>query len=144
MMVVNREILVTPGPQGPQTEAVFDLSSTHIAAAAAALAHYRRTRFAGAALDTDEVLELRALTVLAEQVDDLAAAEGHAAVRTDRGGVCALVEAVLIYVRERDVEGYQSPEERERIGALRELADPLIELACELRRAERGNVPASV
>ena len=141
-MVVNREIVVTQGPHGPQREAVFDLSSTHVAAVAAALAHYRRSRFAGAELDADQVLELRALTPLAEQIDDLAAADGHAVVQTDRSGVCTLVEAVLIYVRERDVEGYQSPEERERLTALRELSDPLVELACELRRAERTQLPA--
>jgi hypothetical protein len=136
-MPLNREILETQGPDGPRMEAVFDLSSTQVAAVAAALAHSRRTRFGSAALDADEVLELRALSTLAEQIDQLAALGGHAVVRTDADGASALAQAALTYVRERDTESYQSPEERERLAALRDLADPLIELACELRRAGR-------
>jgi hypothetical protein len=49
-----------------------------------------------------------------------------------------------MYLRERDTESYQSPEERARLAALRGLADPLIELSCELRRVERGRPPAFV
>jgi hypothetical protein len=135
-MVLNREIVLTPGPHGPQAEAVFDLSSTQVEAAAAALAHHRRTRYGAAALGTEEVLELRALDALAAQLDELAELGGHAAVRTSVAGVSALAQAALVYVRERDTESYQSPEERERIAALADLADPLIELACELRRAD--------
>jgi len=141
-MVLHREIVMTPGPRGSQAEAVFDLSSTQITALAAALAHHPRTRFAGATLDTEEVLELHGLDALAEQLDGLAALDGHAAVRTGADGVSALARAALVYVRERDTESYQSPEERERIAALSDLADPLIELACELRRAERAPSPA--
>jgi hypothetical protein len=142
-MVLHREILVPPGPDGGQAEAVFDLSGTQIPALAAALAHLRRTRFAGASLGTDEVLELRGLDALAEQLDGLAALGGHAPVRTGADGVSALARAALVYVRERDTESYQSPEERERIAALSDLADPLIELACELRRAEREQATAT-
>ena len=141
-MPFNREILVAQGPDGRRTEAVFDLSSTEVAAVAVALGHYRRNRFGGAALGADEVLELRALNALAEQVDELAVLGGHAAVRTDGHGAAALAQAALVYLRERDTESYQSPEERERLAALRGLADPLIELACELRRAERDQSPA--
>jgi hypothetical protein len=136
-MVLHREIVMTPGPYGRQAEAVFDLSSTQIAALSAALAHHRRTHFGGASLGTKEVLELHGLDALAEQLDQLAALGGHAPVRADADGVSALARAALVYVRERDTESYQSPEERERIAALSDLADPLIELACELRRAER-------
>jgi hypothetical protein len=136
-MILHHEIVVTPGPSGPHAEAVFDLSKTQVEAVAAALAHLRRTRFAGTALGTEEVLELRGLDALAEQLDQLAELGGHAVVRTDGDGVSALARAALVYVRERDTESYQSPEERERIAALSDLADPLIELACEVHRAER-------
>ena len=142
-MALNREIVLTPGPHGPQAEAVFDLSSTQIPALAAALAHHRRTRFGGASLETEEVLELHGLDALAEQLDGLAAQGGHAPVRSGADGVSALAQAALVYVRERDTESYQSPEERERIAALSDLSDPLIELACELRRAERDQLDAT-
>jgi hypothetical protein len=141
-MVLHREILVTPGPGGLQAEAVFDLSSTQIPALAVALGHHRRTRFGGASLETEEVLELHGLDALAEQLDGLTAQGGHAPVRSGADGVSALAQAALVYVRERDTESYQSPEERERIATLSDLSDPLIELACELRRAEREQLDA--
>jgi len=141
-MVLNREIVLAPGPHGPQAEAVFDLSSAQIGALAAALAHHRRTRFGGESLGTEDVLALHGLDALAEQLDGLATLGGHAPVRTGADGVSALAQAALVYVRERDTESYQSPEERERIAALSDLSDPLIELACELRRAEREQLNA--
>jgi hypothetical protein len=145
VMLLNREIVAVhdAGGGGMRTEAVFDLTSTQVTAVADALAHHRRTRFAGADLSTDDVLHLRALTVVAEQIDALATQDGHAVVRTDAAAAASLAQAVSVYLQERDVDGYQSPEERERLAALRDLADPLVELACELRRADRAGLPVS-
>ena len=141
-MLFNREIHETHGAHGRQVEAVFDLSSTQVAAVAAALGHYRRTRFAAAELGADEALELRALNALAEQIEGLAALGGHAVVRIDAEGACTLAHATMVYLDERDTDSYQSPEERERLAALSDLADPLVDLACELRRAHGDRSPA--
>jgi hypothetical protein len=58
-------------------------------------------------------------------------------VRIDGDGASTLAQAALAYLDERDTASYQSPEERERLAALRSLVDPLVELTCELRGAER-------
>jgi hypothetical protein len=136
MTLSNAEIVVTQRPDGRHAEAVFDLSRSQVAAAAGALSYYRRTRFGAAALGTGEALALRALGALAEQIDQLAALGGHAAVRIDGDGGSALVQAALAYLDERDTASYQSPEERERLAALRGLLDSLVEVTCELRRTE--------
>jgi hypothetical protein len=142
-MPVNPEIVVAPGPEGPHAEAVFDLSEAEVAAVDAAVAHYRRTRFAGPFLDAQQALALREVGALADALDDLAAAGGHAVVRVGTDEASALVEAARSYLRDRDTESYQSPEERDRLAALGTLVDPLAELEDDLRAAARRLAAAS-
>ncbi len=86
--------------------------------------------------DVDAVLALRALML----VDDLLLAprpdEDRAVLTVDRAQVRLLCEIVGAYVAERDVDGYQPPEERERIERLRALAGPLMDCASELAAAQ--------
>lgn len=136
-MPVNTEIVVAPGPEGPHPEAVVDLSEAEVAAVDAAVAHYRRIRFASPTLDAHETLALREVGALADALDDLAAAGGHAVIRVGTDEAAALAEAARTYLRERDTESYQSPEERDRLAALGTLVDPLAELEDELRATAR-------
>ena len=136
-MPANPEIVVAPGPDGPQPEAVFDLSEAEVAAVDAAVAHYRRKRFAGSSLDAKETLAMREVGALADALEQLAAAGGHAVVRVGTDEAAALVEATRTYLDERDTEGYQSPEERARLAALGTLVDPLAQLEDDLRAAAR-------
>jgi hypothetical protein len=84
--------------------------------------------------DADAVLALRALMTL----DDLlGAAAGEEAILTlTRPQALMLCEIAGSYVTGRDVESYQSPEERDRIARLRALAGPLMDTCCELAAAE--------
>jgi hypothetical protein len=86
--------------------------------------------------DAHAVLTLRGLMV----VDDmLVAASGfeHAAPLTvNREQVHMLCEIAGAYVAARDVEGYQAPEERDRIERLRVLAGGLMDCCSELAAAE--------
>ncbi len=86
--------------------------------------------------DVDAVLALRALML----VDDLLSAprpdEDRAVLTVDRARVQLLCEIVGAYVTERDVDGYQPPEERERIERLRALAGALMDCSCELAAAQ--------
>jgi hypothetical protein len=136
-MLSNKEIVVAEGPDGPRPEAVFDLSETQIAALDEALAHYRRSRFASAPLDADGVMSLREIGTLGDTIHALAGAGGHAVVQVDAGGAAALARAARGYVRDRDTEGYQSPEERSRLAALAAIVEPLGAIADELRAAGR-------
>jgi hypothetical protein len=73
--------------------------------------------------------------VLPEAV--FAAAGGHAELRMSVAGASALVHAAAAYLDERDTDSYQSPEERDRLAALRVLIERPIDLVCDLRRSER-------
>jgi hypothetical protein len=80
------------------------------------------------------VLALRALMTLE---DLLGAALGELAILSlTRDQALTLCEVAGSYVTERDVESYQSPEERDRIARLRALAGPLMDTCCELAAAE--------
>jgi len=141
VLPANREIVVEPGPEGPRPQAVFDLCDAQASAVADALSHHQRTRFAAEALDADRALELRSLSALADQVQDLAAAGGHVVLRAGADDAAALVRAVVGYLDDRDSDGYQPPEERERLVVLHDLLEPLMELTCELRSVA-GDGPA--
>lgn len=86
--------------------------------------------------EAGDVLELRALMTL----DDLLAVQrevGPEATLTltrDQAGLLCQISGA--YVNERDTDGYQPPEERDRIARLRNLAGPLIDLCCEFAAAE--------
>jgi hypothetical protein len=137
MLLENREIVVAPGPEGPRPEAVFDLSEAQASAVADALSHHQRANFGAEALDADRALALRALSALADQVGELAAAGSNGVLRVGPDGAATLVHAVVAYLDDRDTEGYQPPEERERLAMLHELLEPLMDLTCELRSFPR-------
>jgi hypothetical protein len=137
MLLENREIVVAPGPDGPRPEAVFDLSEAQACAVADALSHHQRTHFGAEALDADQAIALRALSALADQVQELAAAGAHGVLRVGPDDAATLVNAVVAYLDDRDTDGYQPPEERERLAMLHELLEPLMELTCELRSFAR-------
>jgi hypothetical protein len=86
--------------------------------------------------DAGAVVELRALMTL----DDLLAGErevGPEATLTltrDQAGMLAQISGA--YVTERDTDGYQPPEERDRIARLRAMAGALMDLCCEFSAAE--------
>jgi hypothetical protein len=92
------------------------------------------------------VLTLRELMVLDDMLAASRAYEDNAPVTVDRGQVHLLCEIAGAYVAERDVEGYQAPEERVRIERLRALAGPLMDCCSELAaaQAEVGERPVSV
>ena len=86
--------------------------------------------------DASGVLELRALMSL----DDLLAAVRDtgpdATLMLKRDQARLLCQIAGAYVTDRDGDGYQSPEERDRIARLRALAGPLMDLCCEFGAAE--------
>lgn len=117
-------------------EAVFDLAAAQASAVRDALAYYRRVRFAGQALDAEMVYQLRALDGLSEQADRRGDPTIPAVFRVGTADAPKLSEAAALYVADRDVESYQSPEERDRIALLSQLSEPLRQVAVDLRAAE--------
>jgi hypothetical protein len=86
--------------------------------------------------DADAVLALRGLMVIDDMLAVARMYEGDAPLTIKRDQVHTLCEIAGAYVAERDVEGYQAPEERDRIERLRGLAGPLMDCASELAAAE--------
>ena len=136
--LANQEIIAPDASGDGRHRAVFDLSDAQVSVVADALSYLRRTRFAGEALEADDVLALRALSGLLDVVQQHAAAGGHAVLRIDADEACLLVRAAAAYVDERDTESFQSPEERERLALLGALLEPLMDLAGALHRAGRA------
>jgi hypothetical protein len=116
--------------------ATFTVGAPLRAALADALSWLVNRRFQTDALEADTVLELRAAGALADRLDEFRGVEGRAAVRINADQARLLIEAASLYRSERDVEGYQSPEERERLAELAGLVDPLFDLVADLDRAD--------
>ena len=116
--------------------AVFSAGAGRRAAMADALSWDVNRRFQAGALEADTVLELRATGALADRIDEHRGAEGLGPVRLSAEQVRLLLGAISAYVSERDIEGYQPPEERERIAEMSGLIDPLFDLASQLDRAD--------
>lgn len=133
-VLAELEIVVSRSTGRP--EAVFDLVAAQATAVLDALVHYRRVRFAGQALDADMVCRLRALDGLSEQAHRRGDLAIPAVFRVGAADASRLSEAAALYVADRDVESYQSPEERDRIALLARLSEPLRQVAVDLRAAE--------
>jgi hypothetical protein len=86
--------------------------------------------------DADAVLTLRGLMVVDDMLAVASMYEGDAPLTITREQVHMLCEIAGAYVAERDIEGYQTPEERDRIERLRGLAGPLMDCCSELAAAE--------
>jgi hypothetical protein len=97
---------------------------------------WRRDTLARAEMqEADAVLALRALMVLDDMLAATRAYEEHVPLTLMREQVCMLCEIAGAYVTERDIDGYQAPEERARIERLRDFAGPLMDCCSELAAA---------
>jgi hypothetical protein len=120
------------GPDGRTVVCDTMASRRDIGALRDALA-WRRTEQSRVELDdADTVLRLRSIMVLEDMLDATSVYEDEAPLTLARAQVQMLCEVTGAYVSERDVESYQPPEERERIGLLRDLAGTLMDCCSEL------------
>jgi hypothetical protein len=116
--------------------AVFTADESLRGALADALSWHVQRRFQTDALETDKVLELRSAGALADHLDEFRGVEGRAPVRVNADHVRMIIEAASAYRSERDVDAYQSPEERDRLAVLGAIVDPLFDLLADLDRAD--------
>lgn len=108
-----------------------------LAAVRAALAWHRDRISREAFEDADEALAVAGLVALDDRLLAASASGPRAVLTVGREDALSLCEIVAAYASDRDVESYQPPEERERIGLLRALAGPLMDCCSELAAAER-------
>jgi hypothetical protein len=123
------------GPDGHSVVCDTIVGRADVEALSDALAWRRDERSRGGLDDADAVLTLRELMTLDDMLAATRAYEDNAPVTLNRGQAHTLCEIAGAYVAERDIEGYQAPEERDRIERLRALAGPLMDCCSELAAA---------
>jgi hypothetical protein len=119
----------------PVVLACFDLGGAEITAAAHAVAAMAAERFRLAEMSVDDVLELRELTTLADELADQDPQPGIRTVVLRPARLSALRDAVAGFVETRDEGEWIREEDREPLAIVRGLLVPLGELCAEALRA---------
>ncbi len=113
--------------------ALFDLTEAEIAASAHALRAHTGERFRTASMSSDDVLELRELTALADELGELNGGAGTVVMRPARLSVYR--DAVTRFVESRDEADWVREEDLEPLAVLRSLLGSLEQLCAEAMRA---------
>jgi hypothetical protein len=113
--------------------ACFDLSPEQLAAAAHAVQATSGERFRLGEISSDEVLELRELTALADELGELTGGASTVVLRPAR--LSALRDAVTAFVESREQAEWIREEDRQPLALLREMIYPLEQLSSEATRA---------
>jgi hypothetical protein len=121
--------------------ACFDLAEEQIAAASHAVAAVAAERFRLVSMSVDDVLELRELTALADQLADLGPEPGIRTLVLRPARLSALRDSVARFVETRDEAEWVREEDREPLARLRGLIAPLEELGAEALRAALSPAP---
>jgi hypothetical protein len=140
--MLHTRIDISEGPDGePVVLACFDLGDAEIAASAHAVAVTSGERFRTASLSVDDVLELRELTALVEELRDLALRPGISTVVLRPARLSAYRHAVAHFVETREDAEWLREEDREPLARLRGLLVSLEELCAEALRAALSPAP---
>jgi hypothetical protein len=136
--MVNAHIDISKGLDGePVVLACFDLGDAELAASAHAV-NAAAARFRTAELSVDEVLELRELTALTDELADLALRPGMRTVVLRPARLTAYRHALANFVESRDDAEWIREEDREPLARVRGLIPPLEDLATDALRAALG------
>jgi hypothetical protein len=134
--MLHARIDITQGLDGePVVLALFDLGDEEIAASAHAVRAVSSERFRTVSMSVDDVLELRELTALADELSDLASRSGVSTVVLRPARLSAYRNALTQFVESRDEAEWMRDEDRLPLSAARELLWPLGDLAAEAMRA---------
>jgi hypothetical protein len=117
----------------PVVYACFDLAPEQIAAAAHAVAATAAERFRITEVSADEVLELRELTALADELRELSGGASTVVLRPAR--LSTLLDAVSRFVESREQADWIREEDHQPLALLREMLFPLEQLSSEATRA---------
>jgi hypothetical protein len=136
MTMIHARIDITQGLDGePVVLALFDLGDEELAASSHAVRAVSRERFGNASMSVDDVLELRELTALADEVADLASRPGVSTVVLRPARLSAYRNALTHFVESRDEAEWIREEDRAALSAVRELLWPLGDIAADAMRA---------
>jgi hypothetical protein len=125
--------------QGLDGEAVvlacFDLGEAEIAASAHAVQAISNERFRNVELSVDDVLELRELTALADELSDHVRQKGIRTIVMRPSRLHAWNHALTHFVESRDEAEWMRDDDRDGLPAARALLWPLSDLCTEAMRA---------
>ncbi|HWT22026.1 MAG TPA: hypothetical protein VN213_00825 [Solirubrobacteraceae bacterium] len=134
--MVNARIDITQDLDGQAVVlACFDLSEGDIAASAHAVAVARTERYRLTEMSVDDVLAMRELTALADDLDQLARLPGACTVVLRPARLTAFRGALEDFVTARDDAGWVRESDAEHLPAARRLLLPLADLAADALRA---------
>ena len=132
----NARIDITTGLDGEAVVlACFDLDADEIAASAHAVRVTREERFRTAEMSVDDVLEMRELTALADELDAQARETGIRTLVMRPSRLNAWRDALTHFVESREQAEWVREEDREALPVARRLLWPLADLCEEAMRA---------
>jgi hypothetical protein len=140
--MINAHVDISQGLDGePVVLACFDLGDEQLAASARAVASAGE-RFRNVELSVDDVIELRELTALSDELADLALRPGMRTVVLRPARLTAYRDAVSRFVEACDEAEWVRAEDREALALVRSLMFPLEDLCADaLRAALTGHAP---
>jgi hypothetical protein len=134
--MLNARIDITQGLDGePVVLACFDLGEEEIAASAHAVQATSGERFRNASMSVDDVLELRELTALADELADLARDPGMRSIVMRPARLSAWRDALAYFVESREEAEWAREDDRRSLAAARSLLWPLEDLCADAMRA---------
>jgi hypothetical protein len=134
--MINARIDITQGLDGePVVLACFDLGEEEIGASAHAVQATSSERFRTAAMSVDDVLELRELTALADELRDLARDTGMRSIVMRPARLSAWRDALAYFVETREDADWAREDDRRALAAARSLLWPLEDLCADAMRA---------
>ena len=127
--MVNEQVQTLHEPCGsPVTNVTFDLSHVQLGAAAHAVGEIIVERHRGHDLETDDVLALRELTALRDELGRLADGQGNATVLMTLGRLIAFHDAADEWVHTRVERGWMREADDEAHPLVAGILDPLASL----------------
>jgi len=138
--MVNAEIRTLVEPDGtPVCNVAFDLSADQLRSAALAIAAVRVERHRGAELETDDVLALRELTGVCDELDRLSDAGGHGTVILPLGRLVALHDALGEWTTGRTDRGWMREDEHEAFPVVHAMLTPLATVRADALQTVLGS-----
>src|SRR5919197_6046637 len=134
--MINPEVRTLHEADGtPVCNVSFDLSAEQLAAAVQAVEAVRLARHRDEALGTDDVLALRELTSVSDELHRLAEHGAHATLVLPLARFVALHDALGEWVHALDERGWMRDEEREPWTLIEPLLEPMAQLRAEALHA---------
>jgi hypothetical protein len=137
--MVNEELRMLHDADGtPVCNVSFDLSSSQLAATAHALDAVRLVRHRGHAHSTDDVLALRELTGVSDEIHRLADHAAHGTVVLPLARFVVLHDALAEWVHGIDDQGWGREADDDALPLVAALLDPMAALRAEALQAMLG------